>query len=66
MQPSLEHLQRWGIHSLSGQPVPAPLLSHSKELPPDIQPNNNISLTVYLMYLAHAHMCTYTHMHPPT
>jgi len=24
IQPSLEHLQGWGIHSLSGQPVPAP------------------------------------------
>ena len=32
IQPGLESLQRWGIHSLSGQPVPAPHHSHSKEL----------------------------------
>jgi len=23
IQPGLEHLQRWGIHSFSGKPVPA-------------------------------------------
>ena len=38
IQPGLEHLQGWGIHNLSGQPVPAPHCSHSKELSPDIQP----------------------------
>jgi len=32
IQPGLEHLQEWGIQSLSGQPVPAPHHSHSKEL----------------------------------
>ena len=32
IQPGLEHLKGWGIHSLSGQPVPAPHHSHSKEL----------------------------------
>ena len=31
-QPGLEHLQGRGIHNLSGQPVPAPHHSHSKEL----------------------------------
>jgi len=33
IQPCLRHLQGWGIHSLSAQPVPAPYHSHSKELP---------------------------------
>jgi len=42
IQPGLEHLQGWGIHSLSGQPVPAPHHSHSKELPPDIQPKSSL------------------------
>ena len=37
IQPGLEHLQGWGIHNLSEQPIPAPHHSHSKELPPDIQ-----------------------------
>ena len=32
IQPGLEHLQGRGIHSLSGQPVPAPHHSHSEEL----------------------------------
>ena len=31
--PGLEHLQGRGSHNLSGQPVPAPHYSHSKELP---------------------------------
>ena len=42
LQPGLERLQGWGIHSLSGQPVPAPYYSHSKELPPDIQPKSSL------------------------
>jgi len=33
-QPGLEHLQGWGIHNLSGQPVPAPHHSLGKKLPP--------------------------------
>ena len=37
IQPGFEHLQEWGIHNLSGQPVSAPYHSHSKELFPDIQ-----------------------------
>jgi len=37
-----EHLQGGGTHSLSGQPVPAPHHSHSKELPPDIQPKSSL------------------------
>jgi len=41
-QPGLEHHQGWGIHSLSGQPVLAPHYSHSKELPPDIQPKSSL------------------------
>jgi len=36
-QPGLEHLQAWGIHNLSGQPVPAPHHSLCEEVPPDIQ-----------------------------
>jgi len=40
IQPGLELLQGRGIHSLSRQPVPAPHYSHSKELPPDIQPKS--------------------------
>ena len=32
IQPGLEHLQGWGIHNLSGQPVPAPHHSPGKEL----------------------------------
>ena len=35
IQPGLEHLQGWGIHSLSGQPVPAPHHCLGKELPPE-------------------------------
>ena len=42
IQPGLEHLQGRGIHSFSGQPVPAPHHSHSKELPPDIQPKSSL------------------------
>jgi len=34
IQPGLEHLQGWGIHGLSGQPVPASHHSLGKELPP--------------------------------
>jgi len=37
-----EHLQGWGTHSLSGQAVPAPHHSHSKELLPDIQPKSSL------------------------
>jgi len=37
VQPGLERLQEWGIHSLSEQPAPAPHHSHRKELPPDVQ-----------------------------
>jgi len=36
IQLGLEHLQGWGMHSLSGQPVPAPHHLLSKKLPPDI------------------------------
>jgi len=42
IQPGLEHLQGWGIHSLSGQTVPAPHHSHSQEPPPDIQPKSSL------------------------
>ena len=42
IQPGLEHLQGWTVHP---QPlwtaVPAPHHSHSKELPPDIQPKSS-------------------------
>jgi len=33
IEPGLEHLQGRGIHNLSGQPVPAPHHSLSKEFP---------------------------------
>ena len=43
IQPGLEHLQGWTGHP---QPlwaaVPAPHHSHSKELPPDIQPKSSL------------------------
>jgi len=42
IQPGFEHLQGWGIHSLSGQPVPAPHHSLCKKLPPDIQPKPSL------------------------
>jgi len=32
VQPGLEHLQGWGIHSFSGQPGPGPHHPHRKEL----------------------------------
>jgi len=31
VQPGLEHFQRGGSHSFSGQPVPVPHYSHHKE-----------------------------------
>ena len=42
IQPGLEHLQGWGIHNLSEQPVPAPHHSPGKELPPNIQPKSSL------------------------
>ena len=42
IQSSLEDLQGQGIHNLSGQPVPAPHHSHSKEHPPVIQPKSSL------------------------
>jgi len=42
IQPGLEHLQGWGIHKLSGQPIPAPHHSCGKELFPDIQPKSSL------------------------
>ena len=42
IQPGLEHLQGWGIHNLSGQPVPAPHHYPCKELPPNIQPKSSL------------------------
>lgn len=38
IRPSLEQLQGWGAHNLSGQPVPVPHPPLSKEFPPNIQP----------------------------
>jgi len=40
IQSGPEHLQGQSIRNLSGQPVPAPHHSLSKELPPDIQPKS--------------------------
>jgi len=45
IQPGLEHLQEWGIHTLSGQPVPAPHHSHSKELQDRILKNKHFKNT---------------------
>jgi len=42
IQPGLEHLQGQSIHSLTGQPVPAPHHSHSKELPPATHPKSSL------------------------
>ena len=36
IQPDLESLQRWGIHCLSGQPVPVPQHIYFKKLLPNI------------------------------
>jgi len=40
IQPGLEHLQGWGIHSFSGQPVPVPHHALSEEFPPNIKSNS--------------------------
>ena len=37
VQPDLEHLEGWGIHRLSGQPVHAPHLPYRKKFLPYIQ-----------------------------
>ena len=42
IQPGPEHLQGWSIHSLSGQPVPAPHHSLCEALPPDIQSKTSL------------------------
>ena len=42
IQPGLEHLQRWGIHNLAGQPVLALYHSPSKEVLLDIQPKPSL------------------------
>ena len=42
IQPGLEHLQGWGIHSLAGRPFPAPQHSLCKELSPGIQPKPSL------------------------
>ena len=36
IQPGPEHLQGWSIYNLSGQPMPAPHHSHSKERSPEM------------------------------
>lgn len=36
---NLEHLQRWGNHSLFGQPIPVPLYPLSKQVLSHIKPN---------------------------
>ena len=42
IQPGLVQLQGQDIHTLSGQPIPAPHQSLGKELPPDIQPKSSL------------------------
>lgn len=52
IQPSLEHLQGWSIHNLSGQPVPAPHRSLGKKLPHDIQLKSSlVNLKPFLLVL---------------
>jgi len=43
IQPGLECLQGWGIHSLLGQPVPVPHHHLGEKLPPKIQPKPPLS-----------------------
>ena len=43
IQPGLECLQGWGIHSLLGQPVPVPHHPLGEKLPPNIQPKPPLS-----------------------
>ena len=43
IQPDLECLQGWGIHSLSGQPVPVHHHPLSEKLPPNILPKPPLS-----------------------
>ena len=50
IQPGPKHLQGWGIHNTSGQPVPEPHHSLSKNLPPDIKPKS--SLHVIYMFVS--------------
>jgi len=51
IQPGLERLQGWGIHSLLGQPVPVCHHPLCEKLPPNIQPvishNRNRSVSFY-------------------
>ena len=42
VQPDLECLQEWGIHHLSGQPVPVPHHYYCKKLLPYIQSKSPI------------------------
>ena len=37
IQPGLEHCQGWGIHNLSGQPVPVPHHPHGEEFLHNVQ-----------------------------
>ena len=48
IQPGLEHLQGWSIHSLSGQPVPASHHSLCEEIRPDIQSRPSLLSYHYL------------------
>jgi len=52
IQPGLEHLQKWGTHILSGQPVPAPHCPLSKIFLPNINLNDiSCPSFVYQCYL---------------
>ena len=51
VQAGLEHLQGRGINNLTGQPVPGPNHSSSKELSPNIQPNVAINLFLVCILL---------------
>ena len=54
IQRGLEHFQGQSIHSLSGQPVPAPHHSLCKELPPDIQSKSSLpELKLYVIKYPH-------------
>jgi len=48
IQPGLECLQGWGIHSLLGQPVPVGHHPLGDKLPPNMQPKPPLSQKAYI------------------
>ena len=62
IQPGLEHLQGWGTHKLSGQPVPTPFHSLCKELPLDVKskPSHLQLKTIPPVFFVNAVFCPKT------